>query len=1559
MKTTVAGTFASLGVNSAKAGAPLKQSYLSRGSGFTLIELLIAIFISAIVASAIYSVYITFYKQTAAQDLIVEAQQNARVGINLMERELINAGYNAGTTNVITVATSTSVQFLYSEPNDPGASRIKVTYNYDSVNKTLLRTEDDTTLGTLGAANIVIPDVTGVEFAYYDANGLTTAVLNDIRYVNIKLTTETKDIPPGAAAKKQFALETHLRLRSLGTGAAASSTSDTTAPAAPTGLQVREVANPSGLGGGSCGKLKVKFTGSPDGDVIGHKIYYGTTSGSYDGVINVSTTALTGADYSCTNTANVYECTLAPSNPALSPTVSYDSSTSVHAPSTAVIYYFAVKAYDYNMNYSPYSTEAYGDTSTATIAASNTTFDAGLNDSTVNPGKPGAVTGLTGADGTADGTTNLSWTAYPTASNPGVTQLAIYRSTSAFTYPISSSLEIAAITSPGSTTTYAVSGLTGCQQYYYAIAAVNCDPTLITVDSGDTASEQYAAANYGVAYGDGTGLGVDSPAGADTYPPDITPPTAPTLLTRNGEIIVGYKRVYMGVTNPTETDFTHTLVYYNTTGPSPSVDTTLGSPTYGQISGGLAVPDTNVSVPGKLTGAGRYITYVHDNEQNAGNTFYESISAMHAPALTSTQYFYTAVSYDRCGNPAVATGNTPALASLCGDGLPGDPEYGPPSSIPPINPLVKGCYSNDYSYNVTFNSKTVNANKVPMTITWDDNPLLSAIPDAAMYRVYRSPSAPFDTTVFPNTLDTTLCSASPASTCFLGFVPVGTTNSIIDNNSLTDSGTTKYSYGIVTTDCTYEEQWIPNAAAAYKFNTSGWLTDDGVDGIGVTPGMIDRDEKLNVTDDTHREVLTGVDMDNSIGTGTGASTPSTAYKHNTVTLFLENTANGPQTLDGATASYFYWGNSSARLTNVAVGGGMSTIAVTSIAVPMSSNFVNSGTFTRRASTTLGNIQLPANTRNIPMVLTFTDKNGNPIDMRNDLISIRLIIINNSTNTTSTNPICYAYATVSKIATGTTIPLGPSVNGVTQNNPSTPTFVYAVPGSSGSNNTVPTSGGTAYGPVVALGGTSTVITANITSNTLYEPTRGSVSMSSAALYYIDTALTVGTAPTSGYTAVTMTNTTGNTWTGAIPSLTDRRFWFYVIAVDSDGNYDRAPEINEGAYTYDQRPVGICDLTPVAPASFGQLAAATATTVSVKWPKVTAYTSGAVIDKTADPIFYRVFRRSTLTGSFTKLFDVPDIAVNSWTSVAAGSLVTPATASVYSCNGTAVFNATTGLAADECGWKDTVASTSGTNDFTYYVQAKNSCGADTNLGARTNYWRECVGSTTAAISVSPTSISTNGSYTVTVNDCGKFSGAADTVTAKSVSNLGSTNFYTNMSEDSNNTGLFTASILAQNIGAANTTGVYAVPTNIANATVTVSCPSTAGTGPTTYPCSGGASTTVTVKARVCDFSPSTITTLTATKKTSKCDGSNNSSKGIQLAWSTPSDTDPPTYNIWARTGDTGTWADISGSLAAGTTKYCDARPASNPGVYYYYKIVAADTCPLSSTSAITPGAPGIKY
>jgi len=112
----------------------MKPFRLNKKRGFTLIELLIAMALSGIVISAIYSLYISQNKSYAIQNQIVEMQQNARVAMNMMVREIRMAGsglasgqisyYDGSGTAYIYAITPTnnndnpdSVDILYGDPS--------------------------------------------------------------------------------------------------------------------------------------------------------------------------------------------------------------------------------------------------------------------------------------------------------------------------------------------------------------------------------------------------------------------------------------------------------------------------------------------------------------------------------------------------------------------------------------------------------------------------------------------------------------------------------------------------------------------------------------------------------------------------------------------------------------------------------------------------------------------------------------------------------------------------------------------------------------------------------------------------------------------------------------------------------------------------------------------------------------------------------------------------------------------------------------------------------------------------------------------------------------------------------------------------------------------------------------------------------------------------------------------------------------------------------------------------------------------------------------------------
>ena len=68
-------------------------NFLKKAKGVTLIELLIALLISAIIIAGIYRTFIHQQKTYATQEQVADMQQNVRVAINRMMREIRMAGF--------------------------------------------------------------------------------------------------------------------------------------------------------------------------------------------------------------------------------------------------------------------------------------------------------------------------------------------------------------------------------------------------------------------------------------------------------------------------------------------------------------------------------------------------------------------------------------------------------------------------------------------------------------------------------------------------------------------------------------------------------------------------------------------------------------------------------------------------------------------------------------------------------------------------------------------------------------------------------------------------------------------------------------------------------------------------------------------------------------------------------------------------------------------------------------------------------------------------------------------------------------------------------------------------------------------------------------------------------------------------------------------------------------------------------------------------------------------------------------------------------------------------
>ncbi|MCA9421302.1 MAG: prepilin-type N-terminal cleavage/methylation domain-containing protein, partial [Nitrospira sp.] len=97
--------------------------------GYTLIEVLVALGLSFLTMSAVYSLYVQELKAQRAREHVLEMQQQARVVVDLVSREILMAGYDPRGVNRDTDLTNDFEGITY----DPGKLSIKADLNGNGI----------------------------------------------------------------------------------------------------------------------------------------------------------------------------------------------------------------------------------------------------------------------------------------------------------------------------------------------------------------------------------------------------------------------------------------------------------------------------------------------------------------------------------------------------------------------------------------------------------------------------------------------------------------------------------------------------------------------------------------------------------------------------------------------------------------------------------------------------------------------------------------------------------------------------------------------------------------------------------------------------------------------------------------------------------------------------------------------------------------------------------------------------------------------------------------------------------------------------------------------------------------------------------------------------------------------------------------------------------------------------------------------------------------------------------------------------------------------------------
>lgn len=197
-----------------------RKTPLINDTGFTLVELLVAVAISGLVISAIYSTFTRQQSIHTAQEQAVGAQQNIRAAMELLTRQIRMAGHDpkhsagagfvdgvsfsngGGPPPALTAVTTdaTNISFTADLDEDGTIDQAPQDINGDGNNDL---TEMEQIAFRLNGTNLqmystrtgaiawqtVAENIASLEFYYLDTNGAPTAVPGDIRSVEISILT--------------------------------------------------------------------------------------------------------------------------------------------------------------------------------------------------------------------------------------------------------------------------------------------------------------------------------------------------------------------------------------------------------------------------------------------------------------------------------------------------------------------------------------------------------------------------------------------------------------------------------------------------------------------------------------------------------------------------------------------------------------------------------------------------------------------------------------------------------------------------------------------------------------------------------------------------------------------------------------------------------------------------------------------------------------------------------------------------------------------------------------------------------------------------------------------------------------------------------------------------------------------------------------------------------------------------------------------------------------------------------------------------------------------------
>ena len=174
----------------------------------TLAELLVALLVLGLLLAAVGGLLENGERVYAFGSGRLESQQNARVGLDRMVREIRQAGFGGPSTSFSAVSVA--------EPR-------RIVVHFDLNGDGVIAGNPETVTWRLsggvlrrdagGGAQPVIDGVRDLELSYFDAAGAPTMNPDAVRSVAIRLTTEPENFAPDPARPARTTFSTRVRLR--------------------------------------------------------------------------------------------------------------------------------------------------------------------------------------------------------------------------------------------------------------------------------------------------------------------------------------------------------------------------------------------------------------------------------------------------------------------------------------------------------------------------------------------------------------------------------------------------------------------------------------------------------------------------------------------------------------------------------------------------------------------------------------------------------------------------------------------------------------------------------------------------------------------------------------------------------------------------------------------------------------------------------------------------------------------------------------------------------------------------------------------------------------------------------------------------------------------------------------------------------------------------------------------------------------------------------------------------------------------------------------------------